>query len=144
MVEKHDKETQPRREAEATRGDLRPELRAASMDHGTSPTEVSMINQLKRHEVQVLLQAGHTQKDIARLAKVSVRTVRRIVEEPSVEHVDDDAERTRRRIGRPSTVEPFRTLVTTLLEQEPAMLSVELLLLPLTSMMETLSSVLVQ
>jgi transposase len=86
-----------------------------------------MINQLKRHEVQVLLQAGHTQKDIARLAKVSVRTVRRIVEEPGVEHIDDDAERTRRRIGRPSTVEPFRTLVTTLLEQEPSMLSVELL-----------------
>jgi transposase len=127
MVEEHDKKKQPECEPEASRSEPRPELSAPSMDHGTSPTEVSMINQLKRHEVQVLLQAGHTQKDIVRLAKVSVRTVRRIVGEPSVEHVDDDAERTRRRIGRPSTVEPFRTLVTTLLEQEPSLLSVEVL-----------------
>jgi DNA invertase Pin-like site-specific DNA recombinase len=51
-----------------------------------------MINQLKRHEIQVLFRAGHTQKDIAGLAKVSVHTVRRIVEEPTAEHVDDDAE----------------------------------------------------
>jgi transposase len=127
MVEEHDKERKPGLEPEANRSDPRPELRAPSMNHETSPTEVSMINQLKRHEVQVLLEAGHTQKDVAGLAKVSVRTVRRIVEEPAVKHVDDDAERTRRGIGRPSTVEPFRTLVTTLLEQEPSMLSVEVL-----------------
>jgi transposase len=86
-----------------------------------------MINQLKRHEVQVLLQAGHTQEEISRIAKVSVRTVRRIVIEPVVEHVDNEAERTRRRIGRPSTVEPFRAFIAELLQQEPEILSVEIL-----------------
>jgi transposase len=86
-----------------------------------------MINQLKRHEVQVLLKAGHTQKEAARIAKVSLRTVRRVAEEPPVEQVDDGKERLRRAIGRPSTTEPFRALVQRLLQEEPAMLSVEVL-----------------
>jgi len=68
-----------------------------------STVEASMINQLKRHEIQVLLKAGHTQPDAARIAKVSLRTVQRVVIEPEVETVDDDKERARRRIGRPST-----------------------------------------
>ena len=44
-----------------------------------------------------------------------------------METVDDERERTRRAIGRPSTTEPFRVLVEELLKEEPRMLSVEVL-----------------
>ena len=86
-----------------------------------------MIPQLTRHKIQVLLQAGHSRAETSRLAKVSRRTVRRVAEEPSIEHVDDGEERARRKIGRPSTAEPFRVLVEKLLKEEPQLLSVEVL-----------------
>jgi transposase InsO family protein len=86
-----------------------------------------MIQQLKRHEIQILLKAGHTQEDAARIAAVSLSTVQRVSGEPGVEHVDDEAERARRKIGRPSTAEPFRALVEKLLQEEPQILSVEVL-----------------
>ena len=76
--------------------------------------EDRMLTLLKRHEVQTLLAAGHDQIEVA---GVSVRSVRRIAAEPAVEHVDDSQERVQRRIGRPSKVEPFRTLVQELVEQ---------------------------
>jgi len=113
-----------RRGQDAARG---AELSLTSMDHRASNTEAPMLTQLKRHEVQVLLRAGHTQKETARIAKVPLRTVRRIADEPEVEQVDDGQERLRRGIGRPSTTEPFRALVQRLLEEEPTMLSVEIL-----------------
>jgi hypothetical protein len=63
---------------------------------------------LKRHEVEILLKAGHSKAEVARLAGVSLRSVNRIAEEAPVFHVDDAAEREKRRIGRPSIVENFR------------------------------------
>ena len=69
--------------------------------------EGSMITLLKRHEIQVLLNAGHTQAEVASLAKVSERSVRRIAAEAAVEHVDDRQERVERRIGRPRKVDRF-------------------------------------
>lgn len=86
-----------------------------------------MIAMLKRHEVQVLLRAGHTQEEIARLTGVSVRSVRRIADEATVEQVDDDQARADRHVGRPSKVEGFRKTITDLLAEDPAMLSVEVL-----------------
>jgi hypothetical protein len=59
---------------------------------------------LKRHEVEILLKAGHSKAEVARLAGVSLRSVNRIAEEAPVFHVDDAAEREKRRIGRPSIV----------------------------------------
>lgn len=103
------------------------ELKPETMHLEVSRTEASMISQLKRYGVQVLLKAGHTEADTARLAKVSLRTVRRVAEEPDVERVDDTEERARRRIGRPSTVQPFTALVQRLLNEEPEILSVEVL-----------------
>ena len=70
-----------------------------------------MVTLLKRHEIQVLLNAGHSQAEVACLAKVSERSVRRIAAEAAVEHVDDYRERVQRRIGRPSKVDRFRPLV---------------------------------
>ena len=83
----------------------------------TQAVEGSMITLLKRHEIQVLLNAGHTQAEVASLAKVSERSVRRIAAETAVEHVDDRQERVQRRIGRPRKVERFRQLVEQLLKE---------------------------
>ena len=105
----------------------RRELRPPLVDDEASTMEASMITQLKRHEVQTLLKAGPTQKETAGFAKVSLRTVRRIAEEPEVLEVDDGKERGRRSIGRPSTTQVFKTLVEQLLREDPTMLSVEIL-----------------
>jgi transposase len=86
-----------------------------------------MLGMLKRHEIKVLLKAGHSQAEVAKLAGVSVRSVKRVAKEGDVERVDDVAERLDRGIGRPSLVQDFRKPVTELLEQEPHLLSVEVL-----------------
>ena len=82
--------------------------------------EDRMLTLLKRHQVQTLLAAGHDQMEVARLAGVSIRSVRRVAAEPAVEHIDDRQERIQRRIGRPSKVEPFRALVQELVEEVDA------------------------
>src|SRR5712691_13247868 len=86
-----------------------------------------MLGMLKRHEVEILLKAGHAKAEIARLAGVSVRSVKRIAGEPSIVQADDGAERQKRRIGRPSTVENFRKLVNGILEEKPELPSLEVL-----------------
>ncbi len=40
---------------------------------------------LKRHEVEILLKAGHLQTEVARLTGVSVRSVQRIAEEAPIQ-----------------------------------------------------------
>jgi transposase len=86
-----------------------------------------MHDMMKRHEVQVLRRAGHSQSEVAELTGVSVRSVREIEAEPEVMSTDDAAERERRRIGRPSTVERFREFVAGVLSGEPDLLSLEIL-----------------
>ncbi|HEU4353988.1 MAG TPA: IS21 family transposase [Actinomycetota bacterium] len=81
---------------------------------------------LKRHEIKVLLKAGHSQTAVAKLAGVSLRSVKRVAREGDIDRVDDAAERLRREIGRPSVVQDFRKPVTELLEKEPSLLSVEI------------------
>jgi hypothetical protein len=78
-----------------------PDSKPSVEDHGISNMEVPMIPQLKRFEIQVILNAGHSQAETGRIAKVSLRTVARVSGEPGVEHSDDGKERTRRGIGRP-------------------------------------------
>jgi transposase len=82
---------------------------------------------LKRHEVEILLKAGHSKAEVARLAGVSLRSVNRIAEEAPVFHVDDAAEREKRRIGRPSIVENFRKPVEKILEEKSDLPSLEIL-----------------
>ena len=55
-----------------------------------------MIELLKRHEIQVLRRAGHSQPEVAKLAGVSERSVQRVEAEPAVSHVDTAAERMER------------------------------------------------
>ena len=82
---------------------------------------------LKRHAIQVLRKAGHTLEEIAEQVAVGKRSVQRVVVEPMISHHDSDRERTRRGIGRPSKAEPFRTMVSGWLAEDPLLLSVELL-----------------
>jgi transposase len=82
---------------------------------------------LKRHEVEILLKAGHPQTEVARLAGVSLCSVKRIAEEAPVVHVDDAAEREKRRIGRPSKVNHFRKFLVAILEEKPDLPSLEIL-----------------
>jgi len=82
---------------------------------------------LKRHEVEILLKAGHAKVEVAHLTGVSLRSVNRIAEEGPVVHIDDAAEREKRRIGRPSLVENFRKLIVAILEEKPDLPSLEIL-----------------
>src|SRR6266566_4494829 len=86
-----------------------------------------MLGMLKRHEIEVLLKAGHAKIEVARLAGVSLSSVKRIAEEDPVVHVDDTAERGQRRIGRPSIVENFRKPVVEILQEKADLPSVEVL-----------------
>lgn len=48
---------------------------------------------LKRHEIEILLKAGHGKAEVARLSGASLRSVMRIAREKPVEHTDDSLER---------------------------------------------------
>jgi len=86
-----------------------------------------MFGMGKRHAVQVLREAGLTQREIQESQGVSARTVRRIEHEAQVTEFDDAAERERRRIGRPSKVEACRAQVEALLKGEPTLPTLEIL-----------------
>jgi hypothetical protein len=86
-----------------------------------------MLGMLKRHEVEILLKAGHSKTEVARLAGVSLCSVKRIAQESPVVHVDDAAERNQRQIGRPSMVASFRKQVVGILEEAPDLASLEIL-----------------
>ncbi len=86
-----------------------------------------MVPMLKRHEIEVLLRAGHSTGEVARLAGVNLRTVQRIAHEAPVTHVDDAAARRERGIGRPSVSEAQRASVVEWLTESPRLKSVEIL-----------------
>jgi transposase len=86
-----------------------------------------MIDMLKRHQIQVFRQAGHSVRQVAKLAGVDRASVRRIEAEDAVVSVDTSAERARRGIGRPSKAEPFRPFLAEQLASEPGLRVVELL-----------------
>src|SRR5579862_4466259 len=86
-----------------------------------------MLPLLKRHEIQVLLRAGHSQKDVSARTGTSVDTVRRVKREDEVASADDVAERRQRQIGRPSKATPFATRVSEWLATEPELPTQELL-----------------
>ena len=86
-----------------------------------------MLNALKRYEIQLLVAVGHTQAEVARLAGVDERTVRRVLREPPVMITASVVEEGRRTVGRPSIVEPYRAFVQEIVKQDPDLLSVEVL-----------------
>jgi transposase len=64
--------------------------------------ETEVIPVLQRHKIQVLLEAGFSQKEIVARTGASPKTVQRIAAEKAVEQVDDHIEAKTRGIGRPS------------------------------------------
>jgi transposase len=86
-----------------------------------------MLGMLKRHEIEILLKAGHSKTEVARLAGVSARSVHRIAEENPIMDVNDSAERARRHIGRPSIVEDFRKSILDHLNEKADLPSREIL-----------------
>jgi transposase len=86
-----------------------------------------MLGMLKRHEIEILLKAGHRKTEVARMAGVSLCSVKRIAKESPVVHVEDEAERSKRRIGRPSTAANFRKQVVEILQETPDLASLEIL-----------------
>jgi transposase len=86
-----------------------------------------MINMLKRHEIQVLRRAEHTWSEIAALSGVSEKTARRIAAEGPITSVDNEGERARRQVGRPSKAEAYRDVLVQALTEDPSLRSVELL-----------------
>lgn len=82
---------------------------------------------LKRHEIQVLLKAGFDAPRVAKQAGVSIDTVRRVGDEPDVEHTDDASEHRTRRIGRPPKAAPFADKVQAWLADDPDTPTQELL-----------------
>jgi transposase len=86
-----------------------------------------LLGLIKRHEVQVLRRAGHSQAEVARLTGISLSEIRRIEAEAPIENFDDAAERRRRGIGRPSKAEPLRSHVAQRLAENPHATSLELL-----------------
>jgi transposase len=102
-------------------------MTTTSMRQSARVQTEEMIPLLLRHEIQVLLRAGHTQTDAATRAGVSVRAVRRILAEDAVTHVDDEVERRARSVGRPSTATPYADRVRTWLTEEPTLPTQELL-----------------
>lgn len=86
-----------------------------------------MLPLLTRHEVQVLLRAGLSQRVVEKQTGVSIRAIRRIAKEERPRDVDDARERKTRRIGRPSKAEPFRAFAVQLLTKDPDLMSLEVL-----------------
>ncbi|HYL11636.1 MAG TPA: IS630 family transposase [Terriglobales bacterium] len=86
-----------------------------------------MLGLLKRHEVGILLKAGHKRAEVARLTGVSPSSIQRVAGEAPIEDFNDSAERRKRRIGRPSVVEGFRKIISDTLEKEADLPSFEIL-----------------
>lgn len=86
-----------------------------------------MIDMVRRHEIQVLRRAGHSLVETAKLVGVSQSSVQRVEAEAKVASFDTADEREKRRIGRPSKAEPFRSFLVSELMAQPDVLAVELL-----------------
>lgn len=93
----------------------------------TGCDEGEVIPLLKRHEIQVLLAAGFSVRDVAERSCTSVDTVRRVEREAAVQHTDEQTARRERRIGRPSKAAPFAPRITEWLAEEPTLPTQELL-----------------
>jgi transposase len=89
-----------------------------------------MIDLLKRHEIHVLRRAGHTWREVAALAGVSVGTARRVVAADIADIVDNAAApgRRQKRVGRPSPVGAYRDVLAQALTEDAT--------LPLSSLLD--------
>lgn len=101
-------------------------MESAQMSRNTAQAE-EMLSLLKRHEIQVLLRAGHSHREVAEQTGVSRKSVARVKREGPVASADDQRERRERQIGRPSKATPFAERVRAWLVEEPELPTQELL-----------------
>lgn len=85
-----------------------------------------MLTIIQRHSVQVLLAAGHSPNQVAELAGVSERSVRRIAHQAAITELNPPTLAVGQR-GRPSKAEPFREQARAILTEEPELKTVEIL-----------------
>jgi hypothetical protein len=78
-----------------------------------------MLDMLKRHQIQVLRDAGHSQQEVAKLATVSVRSVRRVEAEVTVTSTDLSAGDQRVQTFQPE-LDSLQEQIVTLLQMRPA------------------------
>ena len=88
---------------------------------------LGMLNTLTRHDIQVLRRAEVPQEKVALLTGASVRSVRRIEDEPPVHGLEQPPAAVEARPGRPSKAASFRGFIAELLEVEPDLMSLEIL-----------------
>lgn len=86
-----------------------------------------MLSMLIRHAIQVLLAAGVSQEKIREQTGASLRSIRRIAQEPAVADVDQEKARQQRSLGRPSKVEVHREAIEAMLSEDPRLMSLEIL-----------------
>ena len=86
-----------------------------------------MIGAMARHRVQVLRAGGKTLRRIAAETGISLRSVKRIVHESSIEKPADVVSARARGVGRPSRVEAYRERIADVLAAEPKLPTVEIL-----------------
>jgi len=82
---------------------------------------------IKRHEVQVLLDAGFSDRQVAKKTGISKRSVTRIAQEPAVEGIDEAEVAAERRIGQPSVAGELRAAAEEILEEEWELPTIEIL-----------------
>ena len=80
-----------------------------------------MYDQMKRHEVHVLRQAGFPLREVARRAEISLDTVERILRERN------GLPRAPRAVGRPMVASPFEAAVQHVLSERPDLPTMEIL-----------------
>lgn len=86
-----------------------------------------MIGAMARHRVQVLRAGGKPLRRIAAETEISLRGVKRIVRESSIEEPGDVVSARARGVGRPSLVEAYRERIADVLAAEPKLPTIEIL-----------------
>ena len=91
----------------------------------SSRGEDRVYNPVKRHQIQVLREAGLTIREIAEKARVSPMTASRVLKEPAITDLAPARPSDSRPVGRPSVAMPFEDVTRRILEAEPELPTVE-------------------
>jgi transposase len=91
----------------------------------TTTERITVIPRIDRFRVQVLLQAGHTQRWVAEHTEVSERSVRRIGNDAPINDLEHEPPG-RPRVGNPGKIAGFVDRMTEWLEAEPGLKGVEI------------------
>jgi transposase len=86
-----------------------------------------MIRMVDRLRIHVLREAGLTLQEVAHKVGVCKRSVQLVLKEPPIRSIEEGPTPKSRRVGRPSKVAGFESLVAEILEAEPTLRTIEVL-----------------